>query len=102
MMKVLTSIGRVSLDDDEVVANGLTNFERELANRGSAFFGGAKPGMLDLMIWPWCERAEILKLFGNANLLKKEKYRRLVRSFCIIETRLISNIIYFSWNGAEE
>lgn len=78
MYKVLSSIGRVSLEDDEVVANGLSTFERDLANRGTPFFGGTKPGMLDLMIWPWCERAEILKLFGNANLLKKDKYRRLL------------------------
>lgn len=78
MYKVLTSIGRVNLEDDEAVANGLVRFDRELANRGTPFFGGSKPGMLDLMIWPWCERAEILKLFGNANLLKKDKYRKLL------------------------
>ncbi|CAH1124876.1 unnamed protein product [Ceutorhynchus assimilis] len=78
MTKILTSIGRVNLDDDQVIANGLTNFERELHNRGTAYFGGTKPGMLDLMIWPWCERAEILKIFGNSNLLKKDKYRNLL------------------------
>lgn len=78
MTNFLSSIGRFSLDDDEVIVNGLATFERELFHRGSPFFGGSKPGMLDLMIWPWCERAEILKLFGNANLLKKDKYRRLV------------------------
>ncbi|XP_066147819.1 pyrimidodiazepine synthase-like [Euwallacea fornicatus] len=78
MTKVLSSIGKVSLADDEVVANGLSSFERELSNRGTLFFGGTKPGMLDLMIWPWCERAEILKIFGNANLLKKDKYKKLL------------------------
>lgn len=78
MTKFLSTIGRSSLDDDEVIANGLSNFERELQNRGTLFFGGSKPGMLDLMIWPWCERAEILKIFGNGNLLKKDKYRRLL------------------------
>nr|AVR54955.1 glutathione s-transferase omega class 1 [Sitophilus oryzae] len=78
MYKILSSIGRVNLDEDEAVANGLASFERELANRGTHFYGGNKPGMLDLMIWPWCERSEILKLFGNANLLKKDKYKRLL------------------------
>nr|UUB32726.1 glutathione S-transferase GSTo1 [Dendroctonus valens] len=78
MTNFISSIGRFSLDDDEVMVNGLTTFERELFHRGTLFFGGSKPGMLDLMIWPWCERAEILKLFGNANLLKKDKYRRLL------------------------
>lgn len=85
MTKFLSTIGRSSLDDDEVIANGLSNFERELQNRGTLFFGGSKPGMLDLMIWPWCERAEILKIFGNGNLLKKDKYRRMVR-------KLFSNV----------
>lgn len=84
MTKFLSSIGRFTLDDDEVIANGLSNFERELQNRGTLFFGGSKPGMLDLMIWPWCERAEILKIFGNGNLLKKDKYRRLVINLFIL------------------
>ncbi|XP_060520187.1 pyrimidodiazepine synthase-like [Cylas formicarius] len=78
MYRVLTNVGRIGLDDDEAIANGLSTFERELANRGSQFFGGNKPGMLDLMIWPWCERADILKIFGNQNLLKKEKYAKLM------------------------
>jgi len=78
MYKALMGIGRPSLEEDEAVANGLGSFERELGNRGTPFYGGAKPGILDLMIWPWCERAEILKLFGNANLLKKDKYRKLL------------------------
>lgn len=100
MYKILSSIGRVNLDDDEAVANGLITFERELMNRGTPFFGGNKPGMLDLMIWPWCERAEILKLFGNANLLKKDKYKRLVSMqhniyhYIFIKTLYIVRIIY--------
>lgn len=31
-------------------------FEQELKNRGTKFYGGSKPGMLDYMVWPWCER----------------------------------------------
>jgi len=38
---------------------GLDVFEAELRKRGNKFFGGAKPGMLDYMIWPWCERTEM-------------------------------------------
>ncbi|KAL1518206.1 hypothetical protein ABEB36_001867 [Hypothenemus hampei] len=71
-------LGRFTFDDDDVIENGLNTFERELLNRGTQFFGGNKPGMLDLMIWPWCERVEILKYFGNTNLLKKENYKRLM------------------------
>lgn len=28
----------------------------ELARRGTPFFHGGRPGMLDLMVWPWMER----------------------------------------------
>lgn len=78
MHKVMVTIGRGTFDDDENIVNGLQTFEHELAERGTQFFAGHKPGMLDFMIWPWCERADILKLFGNQNLLKKDKYKKLV------------------------
>ncbi|XP_044270858.1 pyrimidodiazepine synthase-like [Tribolium madens] len=35
----------------------LQTFEMELCQRGSRFFGGEKPGMVDYMLWPWGERA---------------------------------------------
>lgn len=66
---------------DEQSANimeGLETFEKELAQRGGQFFGGERPGMLDYMIWPWCERADMLKLFGNQFILRKDKYIKLV------------------------
>ena len=28
------------------------------------FFGGSKPGMVDYMLWPWCERFPALKEHG--------------------------------------
>nr|XP_971184.1 PREDICTED: pyrimidodiazepine synthase-like [Tribolium castaneum] len=34
----------------------LETFETELSNRGTTFFGGEKPGMVDYMLWPWGER----------------------------------------------
>jgi len=41
----------------------LAIFENELKRRGTKFFAGsAKPGMLDLMIWPWMERIPCLEL----------------------------------------
>ncbi|XP_019871900.1 pyrimidodiazepine synthase isoform X2 [Aethina tumida] len=78
MYKVLLTVGRTNMDDDVIIANGLDVFERELGDRIGPYFGGKHPGMLDFMIWPWCERADLLKLFGNQNLLKKEKYPRLM------------------------
>ncbi|XP_038070356.1 glutathione S-transferase omega-1-like [Patiria miniata] len=34
----------------------LAVIEDKLKERGTPFFGGAKPGMLDYLIWPWFER----------------------------------------------
>lgn len=35
-------------------------FENELKLKGTTFFGGDKPGMIDYMLWPWAERAKVL------------------------------------------
>ncbi len=37
-------------------------FEKELARRGTEFFGGNQPAMLDYMIWPWIERLPAFKI----------------------------------------
>lgn len=50
-----------ALDD---LAKGLDTFEAELKKRGTAFFSGKVPGMLDYMIWPWFERIAFLKYKG--------------------------------------
>lgn len=78
LLKTITT-GRVGYEEGQVISEGLTIFENELSNRPSSFFGGAKPGMLDYMIWPWCERSDALKMFGRNNLLRKDKYKKLVK-----------------------
>lgn len=58
---------------------GLELFERELAKRGTAFFSGIKPGMLDFMIWPWCERADAMKILqGQKFVVSRDRFLRLV------------------------
>jgi hypothetical protein len=43
---------------------------------------GDKPGMLDYMIWPWCERSEMLKVMGGDQfVLPRERFLRLVSKF---------------------
>jgi len=60
------------------VSNGLQKYEEELKKRGSLYFGGSKPGMLDYMIWPWIERFAVLKLLVPENLINREKFPLLI------------------------
>lgn len=81
MVKLVSNLGRSSFEDqEEVVLSGLETFENELNRRKGPFFNGDKPGMLDYMLWPWSERADLLKLFGNKFSIRKEKYKNMVRS----------------------
>lgn len=89
------TIGRASFDDDESIVNGLQTFEHELIDRRTQFFGGNKPGMLDFMIWPWCERADILRLFGNQHLLRRDKYKKLVGIFLLKTQYVLCDYIFY-------
>ncbi|XP_015185108.1 PREDICTED: pyrimidodiazepine synthase-like [Polistes dominula] len=53
-------------------------FDRELVKRKTPFFGGSSPGMLDLMIWPWCERADIIRILrGDEYTISRDRFLRL-------------------------
>ncbi|XP_055602907.1 pyrimidodiazepine synthase-like [Uranotaenia lowii] len=59
---------------------GLDIFEKELQSRGTKFYGGDKPGMLDYMIWPWCERVDLLKFaLGDKYELDKDRFGKLLQ-----------------------
>lgn len=63
---------------DEFLA-ALEVYEHELKKRGTPFFGGSKPSMLDFMIWPWCERLDVLRILrGDDFVLPRERFARLV------------------------
>ncbi|RZB40725.1 glutathione S-transferase omega-1, partial [Asbolus verrucosus] len=94
-------VGRVDNDEAETITEGLAAFEKELTNRPGPFFGGSKPGMLDYMIWPWCERSDVLKIFNKDYILKKDKYKKLMewrkimtedeavkKSYCNLDTHI--------------
>ncbi|XP_072031760.1 pyrimidodiazepine synthase-like [Amphiura filiformis] len=36
--------------------DGLQRMEKDLQSRGTAFYSGIEPGMVDYMCWPWLER----------------------------------------------
>jgi len=61
------------------ICNGLDIYEAELKKRGTKYFGGDKPGMLDYMIWPWCERSYLTKyLIGDKYQLDNQRYPKLM------------------------
>lgn len=63
------------------IAVRLDDFEVELTRRGTQFFHGDIPGMVDYMIWPWCERADMLGvLIGDRYKLDDERFPNLVRT----------------------
>lgn len=65
------------------IAVKLDAFEAELSSRGSKYFSGDLPGMVDYMIWPWCERADMLGyLIGDRYKLDDERFPKLV-SECV-------------------
>ncbi|XP_050075415.1 pyrimidodiazepine synthase-like [Anopheles maculipalpis] len=60
--------------------SGLDIFEKELKARGTPYFGGDKPGMIDYMIWPWCERVDLLKFaLGDKYELDKDRFGQLLQ-----------------------
>jgi len=71
---------RETLEEKEEVLNKFQNamkyFELELESRGTTFFGGKEhPKMLDYMIWPWLERADIVPLIDRSlELLPKSNF----------------------------
>ncbi|KAL3284658.1 hypothetical protein HHI36_018812 [Cryptolaemus montrouzieri] len=50
------------------ILSSMEPFETELKNRGTKFFGGDKPGMLDYMLWPWGERVKALGMLIGEKL----------------------------------
>lgn len=71
-----------SIDQDifDEALSELELFERELASRGTPFFHGNSPGMLDFMIWPWWERSNTIKMLrGDQFTIPHDRFKRLVK-----------------------
>ncbi|XP_055385286.1 pyrimidodiazepine synthase-like isoform X2 [Condylostylus longicornis] len=61
------------------ICSGLDIYEAELKKRGTKYFGGEKPGMLDYMIWPWCERSDMLQyLIGDKYRWDENRFAKLL------------------------
>lgn len=59
--------------------DNLDIFEKELKKRKTPFFSGIEPGMIDYMIWPWCERSDLIKILrGDQYVLPKDRFAKFV------------------------
>lgn len=84
---IFTAMHKIFIDGVEKIptalndiTTGLDIYENELEKRGTPFFNGDKPGMLDYMIWPWCERADVIPLLIDERYkLNEKRYANLVR-----------------------
>jgi len=62
---------------DELL-NEVTVLEKELSKRGTPYFGGSVPQMVDYMIWPWFERLAAAPLqLGASRSIPEESFPAL-------------------------
>ncbi|XP_022092155.1 pyrimidodiazepine synthase-like isoform X2 [Acanthaster planci] len=52
-------------DDEANLIAGLTLYDAELKKRGTPFFGGQQPSMVDYVTWPWNERLMVFDKLMN-------------------------------------
>nr|CAD7256035.1 unnamed protein product [Timema shepardi] len=84
--KVINALYKLFLDPNNLDKQSVDNiigelivFEEELDARGKPFFGGERPGMVDYMMWPWCERSDLLRIMGGDRwCLSKQKFQKLM------------------------
>lgn len=61
------------------IQTGLDEFEHELGVRGTTYFGGSNPNVLDYAIWPWFVRTEVSEvLFGPGCTFSEKRFPNLV------------------------
>lgn len=66
--------------------NVLQPVEDEYKKRGTPFFGGDKPSMVDYILWPWAERSKQVGIlmgqelpFADNDLSELKKWRKLMK-----------------------
>uniref|UniRef100_T1HUM1 Uncharacterized protein n=1 Tax=Rhodnius prolixus TaxID=13249 RepID=T1HUM1_RHOPR len=81
--KVTTLLYRIfvsqKMDSSQLIPlfNEMDYFEKQLTSRGTQF-SGDKPGMIDYMIWPWCERLEMIRIRGGEQFrAPRDRFQRM-------------------------
>uniref|UniRef100_A0A336JYM0 Autophagy protein 5 n=1 Tax=Culicoides sonorensis TaxID=179676 RepID=A0A336JYM0_CULSO len=62
----------------EKLFENLSVYETELRKRGSNYFAGSKPGMMDYMIWPWCERTIFLAKVDSRYTFDGKRFEKFI------------------------
>ncbi|CAG2053371.1 unnamed protein product [Timema podura] len=71
--------GKTNQERFQSINDVLLEMETELEERGTTFYGGDAPGMVDYMIWPWVERARVPSLIDGEDFdFPKDKLSKLV------------------------
>ena len=65
----------------ETFRTNMAFIQTDLLKRGTPFFGGETPGMLDYMIWPWMERNQVVTMVHSdiGDLLPNPDFIAIVR-----------------------
>lgn len=72
------------------ILNLIDEFEKELNRRGTVYFGGDKPNILDYAIWPWFPRTEVVgEIFANGCAFSEKRFPKLVRLGISIRNKII-------------
>lgn len=72
------------------IQNSLDVFESELNRRGTIYYGGDKPNILDYSIWPWFTRTEALDVyFGEGFTFSEKRFPNLVCNKFVLKYRLV-------------
>ncbi|XP_015366984.1 PREDICTED: pyrimidodiazepine synthase-like [Diuraphis noxia] len=79
--KVMMTTKEIEKNNFDELVNSLIPIETELAERGSTFFGGNKPSMVDYMIWPWFERLDAINPYSHGTFVIpfENKFPRLTK-----------------------
>ncbi|XP_044751405.1 pyrimidodiazepine synthase-like [Coccinella septempunctata] len=75
-------------------------FETELKLKGTKFFGGDNPGMVDYMLWPWAERAKVLDMLIGEKLPFSEDCIPTLHEWK--KNMLMNTVVQAVYNGPEK